>query len=81
MNKLKIYICTDCHHVGECKKILRGTKKTEIFWWLIISFVAIFYSLYRRLGSKKVCQDCGSEKIILTKSKYVADLMINQQKL
>ena len=81
MNNPKIFICTDCHHVGECKKTLKGTKKTEIFLWCIFSFVAIFYSIYRRIGAKKICQECGSEKIILTKSKYIADLMVNQQKL
>jgi hypothetical protein len=81
MNNPKIYICSDCEHVGECKKTLRGTKKTEIFWWIAFTPFAIFYSLYRRFGSKKICYECGSEKIILTKSKYIANLMVNQQKM
>jgi hypothetical protein len=81
MNNQKFYICSDCNHVGECKKTLRGTKKTEVFWWVLFTPIAIFYSLYRRFGSKKVCYECGSKKIILTKSKYIANLMVNQQKM
>ena len=68
MAKIQKYICTDCKHVGKGKKVRRGNKKTEIFWWVVFSPIAIFYSLYRLTGSKKCCEECGSFNIYPTKS-------------
>ncbi len=68
MAKIQKYICTDCKHVGKGKKVRRGNRKTEIFWWVVFSPIAIFYSLYRFTGSKKCCEECGSFNIYPTKS-------------
>ena len=58
MAKIQKYICTDCKHVGKAKKVKRGSRKTEIFWWVVFSPIAIIYSLYRFTGSKKSCEEC-----------------------
>ena len=68
MAKIQKYICSDCKHVGKAKKVKRGSRKTEIFWWVVFSPIAIFYSLYRFSGSKKTCEECGSFDIYPTKS-------------
>jgi hypothetical protein len=68
MAKIQKYICTDCKHVGKGKKVRRGNRKTEIFWWVAFSPVAIFYSLYRLTGSRNTCEQCGSFNIYPTKS-------------
>ena len=68
MAKIQKYICSDCKHVGKAKTVRRGNRKTEIFWWIAFSPVAIFYSLYRLTGSKNTCEQCGSFDIYKTKS-------------
>jgi hypothetical protein len=68
MAKIQKYICSDCKHVGKGKKVRRGNRKTEIFWWIAFSPVAIFYSLYRLTGSRNTCEQCGSFNIYPTKS-------------
>ena len=68
MAKIQKYICSDCKHVGKAKTVRRGNRKTEIFWWIVFSPVAIFYSLYRLTGSKNTCEQCGSFDIYKTKS-------------
>jgi hypothetical protein len=68
MTKIQKYICTDCKHVGMAKKVKRGSRKTEIFWWVVFSPIAIIYSLYRFTGSKKSCEECGSFNIYRTNS-------------
>jgi hypothetical protein len=68
MAKIQKYICTNCKHVGKSKKVKRGSRKTEIFWWMVFSPIAILYSLYRFTGSKKCCEECGSFDIYPTKS-------------
>lgn len=74
MKTPKIFICSDCKHVGQCKSVKRGTRKTEIMWWVLFSPVAICYSIYRLTGSKKICEQCGSPNIIPTKSKLIVEL-------
>ena len=68
MAKIQKYICSDCKYVGKAKKVKRGSRKTEIFWWVVFSPIAILYSLYRFTGSKKTCEECGSFDIYPTKS-------------
>ena len=68
MAKIQKYICVDCKHVGKAKIVRRGSRETEIFWWIAFSPIAIFYSLYRFTGSKKCCEECGSFNIYPTKS-------------
>jgi hypothetical protein len=68
MAKIQKYICANCKHVGKSKKVKRGSRKTEIFWWVVFSPIAILYSLYRFTGSKKCCEECGSFDIYPTKS-------------
>lgn len=67
MAKIQKYICTDCKHVGKAKNMRRGSRKTEIFLWVIFPF-NIFYTLYRFSGSKKCCEECGSFNIYKTNS-------------
>jgi hypothetical protein len=68
MSKIQKYICSDCKYVGKAKKVKRGSRKTAIFWWVVFSPIAIFYSLYRLTGSRKTCEECGSFDIYPTKS-------------
>ncbi|MFM6972195.1 MAG: hypothetical protein ACKOXJ_01065 [Alphaproteobacteria bacterium] len=65
MFKKKQYICLNCNHVGYPKLIQNGSKKTEIFWWVVATPIAIIYSIYRRVGSKKICENCGSDNLLI----------------
>ncbi|MBM3590495.1 MAG: hypothetical protein FJX30_03880 [Alphaproteobacteria bacterium] len=79
MKKSQIYICSDCKHIGPCKVVKKGSRKTEIFWWIMFSPVAICYSIYRLFGSKRVCEKCESQNIVKTNSKLIAE--INENKI
>jgi len=69
MKDNKKYICLDCKFVGIANKTLKGSSKTEIALWAILSVVGIIYSIYRRLGIVKKCQSCGSANLMAMNSK------------
>lgn len=70
----KKYICLDCNFVGFAKKNKSGSKKIEIFLWILplLAPIAILYSIYRRFLQKKVCQNCGSANISVISSELLA---------
>lgn len=69
MFKKKQYACLNCNHIGFPKLTKKGSKKTEIFWWVVATPIAIIYSIYRRIGSKRTCENCESDNIIVLAKK------------
>lgn len=77
MNRKK-YFCLNCKFVGLPKKNKNGSKKVEIFLWILplLAPIAIIYSLYRRFYQKKICQNCGSKDISAISSELLAQKSI-----
>lgn len=61
-------ICTKCGFIGIGKLLNKGHFLVEIIVWLVALnwfillfplIVAIMFSLWRRIGRKHICSDCG----------------------
>jgi hypothetical protein len=57
-------ICGDCKGVTTFRKGKRGSYFVELLLWWALIFPGIFYSIWRRKQSKKVCQYCGSNFLL-----------------
>lgn len=79
MSKNQNYLCSDCKYYGTSSRLKKGSKKTEIFWWVAFTPVAIFYSLYRICGAVKSCPKCGSTNLVKTNSQLLEDAVIKNQ--
>jgi len=57
-------ICGDCKGVTTFRKGKRGSYLVESLLWFLLLFPGIFYSIWRRKQSKKICQYCGSNFLL-----------------
>jgi len=64
MSETEKFICGDCKGITTFRKGKRGSNFIESFLWTVLFFPGIFYSIWRRISVKKVCQYCGGNFIL-----------------
>ncbi len=59
-------VCTQCGHVGDSKKKIRGSSSIELILYLfVVSFpIALIYSIWRRSSKDNICSFCGNKSLI-----------------
>jgi hypothetical protein len=62
------YICTICGYEGPGRRIKRGSGKTELIIWIALLIPGPFYSLWRRIGIRRQCLNCGVPTLVNVKS-------------
>lgn len=58
------YICYACMNEGPGRKRKRASGKSELWVYLLITPLGPFYSVWRRLGLKRVCVQCGMDTVV-----------------
>jgi hypothetical protein len=61
-------ICTQCGYEGRAKKTLRGSRGMEIFIWTMLLIPGPLYSVWRRVGLKRRCPNCGKVAMVSPRS-------------
>jgi len=75
MARSEKYICGDCRGVTNFRTGKRGSDFVEkILWWTLF-FPGIFYSIWRSMSPKKICQYCGSDFLLPADSAYTQNLL------
>lgn len=60
----KAQICSSCGHVGNPKKVVKGSILIELFLWLCFLLPGLFYSIWRLTSKHMACPECGSQNMI-----------------
>ncbi len=62
------FICYACANEGAGRKIKRGSGKTEFWIYVLLLVPGPLYSIWRRIGLKRVCTQCGMQTVVKTTS-------------
>lgn len=73
-NKL---VCTQCGHVGNAKRAIKGNGLIEIILWLCFIIPGLIYSIWRSSSRHMVCPDCKSTSLIPTDSPRARKIMLD----
>lgn len=63
------WVCRDCHSVVKTKSIVSGHFLIEIILWCMFIIPGLIYSIWRNGTRKKVCAECGCDKVVVAHSK------------
>ena len=78
---LETLICGDCKGKNTFNKGKRGSSLIEKILWLTLFFPGIFYTIWRNMTPKKICQYCGSEFLLPTDLPYGNQLLNEKYKI
>ena len=56
-------VCINCEHIGKPKLIKKGSLRLEIFLWVVLLIPGPFYTVWRILNKRKVCEKCESDML------------------
>lgn len=56
-------ICTQCGHVGNPKKVTKGSFIIEIILWCLFLVPGLIYTIWRVSSRYKVCPNCKGTMI------------------
>ena len=59
-----LFVCLDCHSIGQPIITVRGSLWLEVFLWILGGFPGILYSLWRLTTRSQVCPRCGKPSMI-----------------
>ena len=60
----KSEICSNCGHMGQAKKITKGSTLIELVLWLCFIIPGLIYSLWRLTSRHLACEKCGASNMV-----------------
>lgn len=60
----KKLLCIACQHVGEAKRVTRGSIWIELVMWLFFLLPGLIYSIWRLTTRHDACERCGGKSLI-----------------
>ncbi len=61
----KQFVCTQCGHKGNYKRVTKGSIIIEIFLWLLFLLPGLFYSIWRLSSKQDVCPKCRNANCMI----------------
>ena len=69
------FICTACGHVGNPKKVTKGSFFIEVALWIFFILPGLIYSIWRLTSKHQACAKCGSLGVVPISSPIGAELV------
>jgi hypothetical protein len=69
------FFCTKCGHVGNAKKIVKGSFIMEVCLWVLIFPLGACYSVWRIITKFNGCEKCGGDGLIPSDSPMAKKMM------
>ena len=58
------YVCLECESVVTPKMKMPGSWAVELVLWLFFIIPGLIYSAWRGSARKRVCPECGSDRLV-----------------
>ena len=60
----KEFVCTTCGHIGQPKRVTKGSLATELVLWIFFLVPGLIYSVWRLTSRYDACPSCKNASMI-----------------